>query len=671
MSMNRLRIVFLCLAAPCCLMAASNTQNCSGLPTHFTGGEFPTGNFFSNFDNNCYLIPFSSGNGSGGEQGDLNSLYNKIFFNACPAGANPLNCINPNLPPYELIILGEFTNARYFSISLYDNHSALAQNISDVNIVPLTSKDINTYEPGVAFVNGQHYGAAIHLGGTPGKIEKGCMMTGYNVESNVMDGTLRHPFMNWNLDKPFLQPGNELLHEVDNPEHTNPNLAGVVIIRSYLDLTALTSATQPHLIVRDVASGCAYPAAYVLGTMNVVTNDSNTGNTWQNQQQVQEHSVYANWQSTDCWGSLPPQNNVLQWLRQDEYVAGSNPDAAYLITNVPSGLPQTLFNGGQVFLIQFKVPATPPTPCTNGCSRSGSEEMRYMSISFQLPGGGTLASLPDTCPANPTIPCTPLVQDSKGNVNLVVSFGTPQPSWVSAANGYTWLDLSQVGNPTYMQLNEIAIRHILPSTWFNCGAQVVPYKVGEATTQAEGLMGLFSPAVTEPVATKLPSVAQPFKGVGPDPTACSIFPVGPPAVSPGCQVLTPNPTTISAVTTQCANPGCSGIVLQATPPISILGTGFGSFPYGLPYTGISNYLDIIDTTQGWTAGYVGSPCTVSIGEWSDGLVSMIANVNQNGACPMAAGDSVTVRVYNPQTLNSASAQIIVAAQGNTSTSTQR
>src|ERR1022692_4299603 len=121
-------------------------RDCTGLPTHFTGNEFPKGNFFSNFRNTCYLIPFSVGNGSGGEQGDLNSVYNKLYFN-----------INPTLPPYQLIVLGEFPNSRYFSIGLYDDHSAITQSLTDVDIVPLKPGEINPYLPGVTFVSGQDY----------------------------------------------------------------------------------------------------------------------------------------------------------------------------------------------------------------------------------------------------------------------------------------------------------------------------------------------------------------------------------------------------------------------------------------------------------------------------------------------------------------------------------
>lgn len=650
--MKRLSIACLLWMALCWLPAGAYAENCSGLPTHFTGNEFPTGNFFSNFDNACYLIPIPSGNGSGSEEGDLNSIYNKLFYT-----------INPAIAPYELIILGQFPNARYFSIGLYDNHSAVTSNITDVNMLPLTASDINPFEPGVAFVSGQRYGAAIHLGGTPGVQETGCLMTGYNVENNSMDGTQRHPYMNWNLDSTFLGLGLYKFHEVDTPTHSNPNPAGVVLLRTYLDLTAPTQANQPHVIVRDVASGCAYPAAYVTGTMDVITTSTTVGNTWLNQQQVQEHNIYAAWQPSECWGTV---YSALQWLRGDEYTPGANPDSSYLITDVPAGLPQTMATAGEVFLIQFRVPTTPPTPCVNGCSRSGSEQMRYTSISFQIPGGGTLASLPDSCPLNPITPCTPLVQDPNGYVSLVVGTGVPQPPQATAANGYTWLDLSKVGNPNYLELNEIDIRDILPSSWYDCAAQEVPYKVSQATQQDAGLMGLYSPVVTTTyTAATLPPTASPLTG----PTTCGKFPSGIPAVSTQpqqCEVLAFPPLTISALTTQCSQQqiqsgGCNQVVVQPTPLISIVGNGFGSFPLGLPYIGNSNFVQIQDTTQNWSAGYTGNACTVSVGEWTDTLISLVANVNANGVCPMSAGDLLDVTVWNPQSLKYTTFPVTVSA----------
>ena len=623
------------------LQAASATK--TSCPTTFNPGSFTKGNFFTNFDNSCYLIPFSTGTGSSGEAGDLNSLYNKIYYN-----------ISSSLPPYQLIIIDDFPNARYFSVSVYDNHSAIIHNLTDVNIVPLTSSTINPFEPGVAFVGGQQFAIPINLGGTPGTPEPGCVMTGYNVNQNAIDGTQRHAFMNWNLDPAFFiaNPGTPN-HTVDTPTHSNPNTAGAIIIRTYLSLTVPSAATQPHLIVRDIASGCAYPASMITANGDIVTTDSTTGDSWESQTQVSTHNLYANWQATGCWGDPPAGQTQIAWIRGDEYVSGANPDTAYMYAYVPSGLPQTLATAGEVMKFQFQVPTTPPTPCTDGCSRTGNEQMRYMSISFQIPDGNTLASIADSCPLNPINPCIPLVQDPNGFVTLVVGTGVPQPPQATAANGYTWLDLSQF--PNYLTLNEIAIRDILPASSFTCGGNIVPYKTGQSTTykgtspykgEMFGLMGLYAPDIEYPVATSLPATATELAG----PSACDGFPFGAPAVSPTCSIALPVTPVITAISSQCGEQGCDNFVDQPQPPMNILssGGGFGFFPFGLPYTGTSNFLQITDTTQGWSAGYTADLCTVQIGEWSETAISLVANVNENGLCPMNSGDQLTVQVWNPQ-----------------------
>lgn len=640
--MKRFFSACLISAGLACLPAAAQTGNC---PTQFNPGSFTKGTFFSNFNSTCYWIDFVTGHGADSQWGDLDTEYNKIFFK-----------IDPSIPPYQLVILGTFPNARYFSVDVNDDHSAISQSLTDVDIVPLTGADVNPYEPGVAFVGGQHYVVPVNLGGSYGTLEPGCMTTGYNVDVNAMDGTLRHPFMNWNLDAAFFHANPTYpLHQIDTPEHSNPSTSGVILIRNYLDLTSATDAA--HIIVRDVASGCAYPASMV-NAMGILTTDTNTGNSWLTQQQVQEHSFYASWQSTQCWGIN--RSSEIQVVRGDEYIPGPVPDGSYTYAYVPPGLPQTLANAGEVMRLRFRVPTTPPTPCTNGCSRSGNEQMRYMSLSFDIPGGGTLASLPDTCPVNPTIPCTPLIQDPNGYVTLIVGTGVPQPSVATPANGYTWLDLTKVTTGDYTTLKQIMIRNILPASSFTCAGEYVPYKTGQATGSGAGLMGLYAPVIDYPLPSSLPPTATPVTGPG----ACDSFPLGPGEVSPSCGVQLPGVPQITAVTTQCVMPGCNQVVVQSQPPISILAQngGFGNFPLGLPYQGNSNFIKINDVTQNWSAGNTGDACTVQIGEWSDTSISLVANVNQNGVCPMAAGDQLAVTVWNPQTLKSASTTVVVAAQ---------
>jgi hypothetical protein len=609
----------------------AHAQDCSGLPTQFTGNEFPTGNFFSNFNNSCYLIPFATSNGSGTEGSDLNSQYYKMFYQVDPS--------------YEIVILGTFPNTRYFSITDYDAHGATAGSILDVNIVPLTSAYINPYQPGTAFVDGQKYAASIGFEGTPGTLEAGCTMNGFNVEVNSMDGTQRHTGMDWNSDPNVFRAEPDFTpHIVDTPQHTNPNTAGVVMIRNYLDITPNSYETTPHFILRDVASGCAYPAAYALNTLQVVANNSTTGSAWLDSTQSDLHRVYENKLLPRlCFAT--DMRQVPAWTRGTEYVPGALPDGTYTTATVPAGLPQNLVAEGKVMRIRYRIPTTPPTPCTNGCSRSGNEELRYLSLSFEAADEITLASLADSA----------FTQDPNGYVTLIVGTGTTIPSWITAANGYTFLDLTALSG--YQNLNSLKLRNILPAATFDCSGAAVPYRMNEYTP-AGGLMGEYLPVVDHPTAASLPQVAAPLVQAD----SCGIFPDGGAAILPAaCGVSTFPPISLTAVTTQCAAPGCNQVVVEAQPPMSVIGNGFGDFPNGLPYTGSSSYLEITDTTQNWSAGYSGDLCTVSISGWDNDLIELVANVNQNGMCPLLAGDQLTVNVWNPQSMVTATLTVTVAS----------
>lgn len=604
--------------------------DCSGLPTQFNGNEFPTGDFFTNFNNPCYTIPFAVGHGANGEEGDLNATYFKAYFKVDPR--------------YQLIILGAFPNARYFSVSTYDAHSAYSRSIVDVNIAPLTSGYRNPYLPGATYAGGQMFAVPINFGGTPGTLETGCMMNGYSVDVNGLDGTQRHPGMDWNSDTGMFQqyPGFEY-HVVDTPQHTNPNTAGGLLVRAYLDFSKANYNNSPHIIVRDVASGCAYPAAYALNTLQIVTNKSATGNSWLDNLQVQGHTLYENSYLPKLCFASNPQNRV-QWLRQQEYVAGASPDASYIVANVPPGTPANLAAAGEVMRVRFQMPTTPPTPCTNGCSRSGDEQLRYLSLSFIGPGGITYASVADHA----------FTQDSNGNVTLIVGTGTTIPSWITPANGYTFLDLTPISGSQNLDL--LDLRNILPGGTFNCSGLVVPYRTGEYTLTG-GLMGPYLPVVDYPAAASLPQTAVPLAL----PAGCDVFPAGQPGVTPQCGVFPPPPPTIGSVITQCAAPGCSGFVAQPAPPVTITGGGFGNFPNGTPFTGNSSYLQIYNTTRNWSAGFTGNPCTVYIDSWASNRIQLVANVNVNGTCPLTAGDQLKIKVVNPQSGAPATYQLTVSA----------
>lgn len=594
----------------------AHAQDCSNLPTQFTGNEFPSGNFFTNFNNSCYYVNFLPVHAST-VHGDTDAIYWELFYKVDPR--------------YQLIILGTFPNARYFSVTAYDEHASVSQSILDANIVPLTPTYVNPFQAGVAFVPKQAYSVPINFGGTPGVQETGCMMNGFNVAVNGLDATQRHQGMNWNVEPGV--PGSFPVHNVDTPQHSNPNTAGSLVVRAFADISS--SSIRPIVIVRDVASGCAYPAAYAQQTLQIVTNVSSTGSAWQDLTQINYHWSYANSHPALCYG-LDPRNALKTWSRGAEYRDAPGPDEDYVVAKVPAGLPATLAASGEVMRFRLRIPQTPPTPCINGCSRSGNEQMRYMSLSFSTPV--TLASVIDSA----------FVKDSNGYATLIVGTGAPIPPWIKPANGYTFLDLTTASG--YQSLQELILRDIIPSATFACPSSVVPYQTGVYTPEG-GLMGDYLPVVDFPLASSLPPMASELVG----PNACGVLPVGLPAPTPNCAVLPPNPITITSVPAPA--PGLPQVAAQPLPPIAILGEGFGLLPNGLPYVGNLNYLEITDITQNWTAGYTGSPCSTSISNWADNTIELVANVNDNGLCPLAAGDQLAISVWNPQTMTMTSATV--------------
>lgn len=619
--MRVIRVVgTLVLALGFSLAGITRAMDCSGLPTSFTGNEFPAGDFFSNFNNPCYTIHLGTGIGNI-KYGDLNATYYQLYFRVDPR--------------YQLIVVGAFPNTRYFSISLNDEHSALSQSILDTDIVPLSSQYINPYLPGVAYIDGQQYAVPVNFGGTPGNQETGCMMNGYNADVNALDATQRHPGMDWNSDADlFQQTPNFVKHVIDTPQHTNPNTAGVVMIRAYMNLSPSNYGANPHVIVRDVASGCAYPADYVLNTLQIVTAKASTGSPWLDQVQFEAHHRYENDYLPKLCNASRPSSNSLRWSRLPEYVPATNPNASYIVAAVPAGLPDTLAAAREVMRIRIRIPTAPPTPCTSGCTRSGNEQARYTSLSFSDPGGYTKVSLADTA----------FTKDPNGYATLIVGTGAAIPKWITPANGYTFLDLTAVEG--YQQLSLLSLRHIIPGNGFTCAGQYVPYRTS-VDTPVGSLLGDYTPVVDYPLASSLPKKASALVGL----SACGVYPAGEAGLLGQCGVFPEPPPTITSVVTQCTGPGCDQFVAQSNPPITILGGGFGTFPGGAPFTGTTSYIGLKDLTQNWRSGYDGTTCSFSISEWDNTRIQLVANVpNESGQCQIRSGDTIKVVVENPQTL---------------------
>lgn len=171
-------------------------------------------------------------------------------------------------------------------------------------------------------------------------------------------------------------------------------------------------------------------------------------------------------------------------------------------------------------------------------------------------------------------------------------------------------------------------------------------------------MGEYLPVVDYPYAATLAQNASAYT----QSNSCAVFPIGQPRSSPKCGVVASPAITISSAVTQCAAPHCDQFVVQSQPPVTITGSGFGSLPDGLPYSGTSAYLQIVNLTRNWSTGHTGDACMVSIDKWALNRISLQANINQDGLCPLAAGDQLTVTVWNPQTMTSATFALTVDAQ---------
>ena len=96
----------------------------------------------------------------------------------------------------------------------------------------------------------------------------------------------------------------------------------------------------------------------------------------------------------------------------------------------------------------------------------------------------------------------------------------------------------------------------------------------------------------------------------------------------------------------------STVYAESQPPISISGLGFGTMS---PFSNSdSAYIMVTDNSQipSWSAGHTGDLCNVSVSQWTNTSISLTANVNESGIfsiCYLAAGDSLTISVWNPET----------------------
>ena len=84
-----------------------------------------------------------------------------------------------------------------------------------------------------------------------------------------------------------------------------------------------------------------------------------------------------------------------------------------------------------------------------------------------------------------------------------------------------------------------------------------------------------------------------------------------------------------------------------TQTITISGNGFGDLD---PYNGNSPYIEITDSTSGWSAGYSSGATpngvTLNIASWSDSQIVISGFTGKYGDFSLAAGDSISINVWN-------------------------
>jgi hypothetical protein len=595
------------LAILCLLALPARAQDTTCINTGVTSKP-GTGSFYSNFAStstqlSTYAIQLTPNSGNQLE-GDANSVYFGAYYsitNALALMANSGYC------PFELVIVGDFPETRYFSIADYDMHYSPAQHISDADIDPVgcigsCTHYTNPFIQGNSFTANQPYMVSISLGSIPGPtvanggtVANGCLIDPWEGD-NLLDATQRHPSMDWNTivtssaEAAPAPPASA--HVVDNTGHSVPgsqssdgqNRAGEILVRNYLLPTlsgctdgspgscttppSLPTSSYPYLLIRDVYSGCAYNLSET-SVYDALVNNNTTGTgtnqlavvtvgadpsapgdsyytNWLDQGQEQNHDNLTLVTQQGCFANGNPDQlstptvgppyfyNRAAWVRSPEWVGVPGADDSYIAAQISAGNLSSMAAAGRAIRMRFQLPVYPDIPCTaSGCELTGSEQLRYWSLSFvQAPVTGstdaltvdpdgvnpltsappTLVSLADTAFCTNST-CAPTVPSSCATtpcyVELIVGTGatmngTLYPELLGSTavgsiegaipvtttntttldtvfsvylnNGYTVLDLSQINGFNTANPLQLVVRNTLPNTAnFSCSGQTVPY----------------------------------------------------------------------------------------------------------------------------------------------------------------------------------------------------
>lgn len=404
----------------------------------------PNKDFFGNFvTNSCYVTLMSMG--QEGSSSDLNALYSMMGYK-----------VDPN---YNLVIAGTFSESRFLEVQGDDSHAWPTAAIVDQDLLPLLPSMVNPFLPGAVFVPNQLFAVNVLFGDMTATPSPGCGIG--NETLNVLDVRSIH------------QSGPTFVGH-----KTGPNTGGSLMIRRYVNNGTVR---QDAIIVRSTATGCAIPAAQAL-SLGILVPQAKT-NPNRDQAQVNAHYYYGS-NPQYCFTPNIDPASISTGRRNGQYIPDPNAfGAAYVGWPFSTTEIQQAVTSNQFFQVQFKAPTTPATPCS-GCMRTGNEQLRYFSLSFD-DNQTTLLSLSDKS----------FNTDLAGNITLVVNVtpGLAPPVNVTRLP-YTYVDLSQVPN-WHGNLSMISVRNIAPNSSFYCSTGNVPPQLSE-WSPGGGYMGTHGITVT-------------------------------------------------------------------------------------------------------------------------------------------------------------------------------
>jgi hypothetical protein len=431
--------------------------------------------FFTNYLKPEFLLPVSEFPPSAG--GDFNLTYYQVQL---PRYANG-----------ELLVVGEFPRARYFSITAYDDHGAVIAKIDDKDIVPYGSTGNPYTVGGPTGAEDILYAVTVRLGEQQATTPVPQCAPPVSVHTNVLDARRRHTAGTFYSSDQSGFTASVPSFGVVTHDDTQVNSSVFLLIRSYMRQAPAAGSQvdlrKPLVWIRNSTTGCAaqlaQPGQYLPSSSWFTLSSL-----------LKTDQVYAHLQhEVDLGTSSPYGTNPLTsapWFGREEYVPGQAV-GRYLSATLPIN-PATMNAQGKVMLLQFRLPQL---PCRTSlpCALTGNEELRYWSITLENAAGQSLVSMSD-------FGVTP---DALGYVTLAMSFGTELPPHVTVGNGYSRIVLPAIAAA------RLVMRNYLPSATFPCSTSNVPARTSEYHPM-NGYMGEYAPVITFPMAASLPVLAAPL-----------------------------------------------------------------------------------------------------------------------------------------------------------------